>query len=368
MSIPNYTFHSLQNRSNATYTARVEMFSSNNLIKKNNLLHSTSRVKIFLFTMLIFLCSLIVFVDYNLMISKSADANFTAQYTKKPDSLFTSFTFGCSGREFKDCPSNAQIQSGPWVMGSWTDDETNWLQNFSSDTNANKIPLIYNYIIAGMGRADWGLADCNVNNSNNLCQNGANYVRSHVNEIKQKYLEMAQNVAKTFGTTKPILLYMEPDYYQYYNSQGQQNPLSMQESWNIMNTLVAQTKNILPNAYFVMDVSPWASDLASWAIGFRGFDFGGLVGRQFPADGENKTNQIDGKTYAELSKDVGMKLIVDTSFGVAGVLNSFDYSWTPRSTLQILYPKGVVAVLEPGGTQIDYYTGLINSFKANPVT
>jgi hypothetical protein len=279
---------------------------------------------------------------------------------QRPNPLFSNFSFGCSYNNFDGCPGNSQIQSGPWVLDSWNDGNSNWLKNF--DKSSNDIPYIYNYVIAGMAKKDWGLADCNVRNYDNLCQKGADYIRNNLPTINQRYGEIAQNIAQIWGINKPILMHMEPDFYQYYSDSHQQNPLSIQESWNIMNSIVRNIKNILPNAYFVLDTSSWASNLAYWSSGFQGFSYAGLVGKRFAADGDDSSNEIDGKTYSEISSMTGLRLIVDTSYGIGGDPNNFDFSWTVKQTLQDRFSDGVVAILEPGNKQNQYYSNLISNY------
>ncbi|GAB4149032.1 MAG: hypothetical protein OHK0017_12390 [Patescibacteria group bacterium] len=280
--------------------------------------------------------------------------------------LFQNMSFGCAADSFYDCPVQSQVVAGPWVLNTWQDYHTQWLNNFKSPENNGKIPYIYAYIIAGMARNDWGTQDCNVSETNNLCQNGASYLQSHVDQIDQAYQNMAYRIRENWGVDKPVLIHMEPDYFQYL-SNSQSTPESgcgnswQSKLWQYMNRWVVGIKTILPNAKMVMDISPWNNDLSGWSAGFEGFDYAGVTGKRFAADGI-----IDGKSYAQLSQMTGKKLIVNGAYGVGGAMNSFDYSWTPRQTLTDRWHDGVVVVMQ-SQDQKDYYNELIRTYSVDKI-
>ncbi len=284
-----------------------------------------------------------------------------------PGPAFSRFSFGCAAEDFYACPKNADTAVGPWVLGQWQTYHTNWLNNFKTNESKNTIPYIHTYIIAGLARSEWGLQDCNVGSNNTLCQKGADYIRNRSDKINQTYIDVAKSIKTNWGTSRPLLMHLEPDFYQYHNDSQQQNKLSLQESWDRLNLISQSIKGILPNAHLVLDISPWNSELATWSRGFQGFSYGGMVGKSFPADGVNGSNTIDGKTYRQMYQQVNLPLIVDTAYGAGGGLTSFDWSWTPRQTLTDRYYDGVAAIIQPGYQHTDYYSGLINEFKLNPI-
>jgi hypothetical protein len=274
--------------------------------------------------------------------------------------LFPNFSFGYSTEEYDFGPNNAKVVAGPWILDGWKSWHSNWSKNF----NGNKqIPYFHFYMIGGMARHDGGLQDCNVGAENTLCKQGANYIRNNQEAIGNNYIDVARQIGNEFGT-KPVLIHMEPDFYQYHSDLEQQNPLSTEESWNLMNNWTAKIKEVLPSAVLVMDVSPWNSDLAGWSSGFQNFTYAGLVGKVFAAD-----QAIDGKTYAQISALTGKKLIVNTAHVAGGAPAGFNYSWTPRQTIADRWNDGVVAVLESVVSQgdKDYYQKLIKDFTASPV-
>lgn len=275
--------------------------------------------------------------------------------------LLSQFNLGCAADNFSSCTTNSQIVAGPWVLSSWQEYHSQWLNNFKSTSNLARTPYIYSYIIAGMARSDWGLQDCNMSTTNNLCQRGAVYIRSNQSRIDQAYRQMAENLRNEWGTSRPLLLHMEPDFYQYFNDVNQAQPLTQAESWQFMNSWVAGIKSVLPNAVLVMDVSPWNQNLAGWSSGFTGFDYAGMVGKRFAAD-----QAIDGKTYQQMFQMTGKKLIVNGTYAAGGAMNSFDFSWTPRQTLQDRWNDGVAAIIQ-SPDQRDYYSSLIQSFQNLPI-
>ena len=73
------------------------------------------------------------------------------------------------------------------------------------------------------------------------------------------YHSFAQGFAACYGTTRPIIFEMEPDFYQYTytGSTGQTQPWTYAQAGQIMGQFVGAMKPTLPNALFSMDISPW---------------------------------------------------------------------------------------------------------------
>ncbi len=289
------------------------------------------------------------------------------------DGVFSSLTYGTSNdvshwkNNYFDSPKNSKIVSGGWVLESWKSWHTDWLKKFTLKENADKIPMMYIYTVAGKARASQGLQDCNVGAKVTLCQNGANFLRNNYKNITQEYTNTAQKIKTIYGDKKPILLQMEPDFYQYHNQYGQQNPLTNQEAWNIMNTWTDSIKSILPNARLVMDVSPWGNDLQTWSSGFRNFTYAGLVGRDYPASGEKKTaDGVWGKTYSQISQLTGKQLILNTAHGPAGVFLPYDTTWENTELIKSRFKDGVIAVIQPPNAN-ERYTNYISRYSKNPI-
>lgn len=77
----------------------------------------------------------------------------------------------------------------------------------------NKIPLFYAYVIAFEGRSKAGLQDCDSGQTPTLCVGGANFIRNNRAALVAKYTEHATAIANKYGTSKPIVFVMEPDFW-----------------------------------------------------------------------------------------------------------------------------------------------------------
>jgi Cellulose binding domain len=267
----------------------------------------------------------------------------------KTISLLDSFTYGVSV-ESEAIPTTPRLVSGPWVVGDWRSNNSQFLGQFSSTANSNKIPYQYLYVVAGKARTDWGLQDCNVGYPVNqtLCYNGANYIRSNKEFINNSYISIANNIKNTYGVNKDIVLHIEPDFYQYTNKNQNGGGLSYAEAHSIMNQWTTSIKSILPNSALVLDISPWNKDLANWSAGFRNYDYAGMVGKRFSPYGDGTVAAgIDGQTYKSMSTSTAKKLIIDDSHGVGGAWLGFNYDWGNTQVVQSRISDGIIAVLQP---------------------
>lgn len=81
-------------------------------------------------------------------------------------------------------------------------------------TSTGKMPAFYAYIIAFEGRTHAGLSDCDVNpNGPNLCNGGACYIQNNRAYLVGRYAHQASQIASRYGSNKPVLFLMEPDYW-----------------------------------------------------------------------------------------------------------------------------------------------------------
>jgi hypothetical protein len=138
---------------------------------------------------------------------------------------------------------------------------------------AGKTPVIYSYIIAFTLRNQFGLQDCNVGTPN-LCESGASRLRDAAvkNSILAVYEDYAKGTATDWGTQKPVVWLMEPDFYQYAQPGSQSgNPLSFSEASKLMNELIDKVKSHLPNAIFSLDISPWTTDQGQTQAYYKSF-------------------------------------------------------------------------------------------------
>lgn len=286
--------------------------------------------------------------------------------------LFQNFSFGFAHLQENPFPlgagpASAQLASGPWVLTNWENGfHSTWLETFKpGGSNAGTVPYVYMYLVAGLARAELGLQDCNVGTPN-LCQNGANYLRQNRTFITQRYRDVAGQIASEWGSQAPILIHIEPDFFQYaqtFNTQ-QQNPLSVSEAQAIMNEWIAAIKSALPNAQIVLDVSPWNPDLAGWFSGMNldQVSYVGLVGKTFPAN----NSVIDANRYSDMFAATGKQIIVNTTYGPGGWSAGYQYAWDNRTNLEAVAAAGVIAVIQPPQPTA-HFESIIQSFIANPV-
>ncbi len=129
----------------------------------------------------------------------------------------------------------------------------------SGSALAGKVPVIVAYVAAFYAKRHNGLCDCNVTScgtNNDLCHYGAADISNNMTNIVNIYKSYAQGFASCFGTTRPIVFEMEPDFYQYTISL-QSQPWTFSQAGQIMSQFVNGMKAYLPNAAFSMDISPW---------------------------------------------------------------------------------------------------------------
>jgi hypothetical protein len=263
----------------------------------------------------------------------------------------------------------AKLVSGPWVLNGWQEQNTQWLTALTSQTNQSKMPYIYLYIVAGSVREDLGIQDCNVGTdpSKTLCKAGADYVRNNSDKILNRYKAAANKIKEIYGTSKTILLHVEPDFYQYNSNSQNNGGLTSEQAGNTINRWTDSIKNILPNAKLVMDISPWNTDIVGWSSMFRNFDFAGLVGKRFDPSGDGSVpNGIDGKTYKQLSDMTGKNLIINDAHGAGGAYLNYNKNWERKDLIDARWQDGVVAVLQ-SPTDLKAFNAFVDSYNVAAV-
>ena len=78
---------------------------------------------------------------------------------------------------------------------------------------SSKIPVFYAYIIAFQARKDRNLQDCDVAPSNNLCYQGANYIRQNRQLLVNRYGHQASKIAERLGPNSVAVFLIEPDFW-----------------------------------------------------------------------------------------------------------------------------------------------------------
>ena len=209
-----------------------------------------------------------------------------------------------------------------------------------------KTPVYYSYIIAFTARRDWGLQDCNVGTPN-LCQQGAQYIRTQWPRITGQYEKYASGTARIWGTSKPIIWLMEPDYYQFASSSQQGGGLTFAELGQKMAELVAIIKRNLPNAIISMDISPWNTNQSGWYGSFKmaDFSFVNTSGGGTEAN-SSKIRNTDPATWRGIFDISGKAIIADDGYGVAGASTGHDPTWDDPSNLNARIADGVIAITQ----------------------
>lgn len=249
------------------------------------------------------------------------------------------------------CPSNVDIVTSPWIITDYEAYHTTWLNFFNLPQNQNKTPYIHTYIMAGLARRDWGLQDCNVDPVVNLCWRGATYIRQNSQSILNKYQSVANSIAQNL-TTDNVYIHIEPDYFQY-TADTQENPLTNQEAWNLMNQVTTIFKNTVPQAKLVMDISAWNYSMSNWCSGFENFDYGGLVGNYFSSNVAPA-----GQSYSKIVNDCGYELIVNTAHGVGGAFHPYNPTWEVNN-------QGVHAIIQ-SPLEKNRYQQFLTTIKNQP--
>lgn len=221
----------------------------------------------------------------------------------------------------------------------------------------NLVPVIVAYVSAFyVKRHHANLCDCNVftcgetdGRPNDLCNFGAQYVKQDVDKIVQVYRNYAKGYADCYGTTRPIVFEMEPDWYQYTDD-TQVSPMSNAEAGMIMTRYVDAIKESLPNAYFSMDISPWVDDNGatngqSWYSNFdmTKFTFINTSGGNTQANTDKIRDKND-MTWSGVSQVTGKAILADTGYGAAGVSAGHDANWDSVDNVNQRLDDGVVTI------------------------
>ena len=284
---------------------------------------------------------------------------------------------GSSSQVFSQCrfhfgTIDSKAKSGGTAMISQLDFFTpGWMMNESFDQQyvcdegkagaalGSQVPVIVTYIAANYVKKHNGLCDCNVTTcgaNNDLCHQGAQLISQNLTAIVNAYKSYSQGYANCYGTTRPIVFEMEPDWYQYTGSSQSQRWTGAQAG-QIMAQLVAALKTSLPNARFSIDASPWVGDAngagngadngAWWYSNFNMslFTFVNTSGGGTNANTPNirSSNKM---TWAGLSQVTGKPILADTGYGANGVSAGHDANWDVVSNLNARINDGVLSIAQ----------------------
>lgn len=220
-----------------------------------------------------------------------------------------------------------------------------------------QVPVIVAYVSAFYVKRHHGnLCDCNVpecgqtdGKPNDLCHFGSQHIQQDLAAIVGVYENYAQGYADCYGTTRPIIFEMEPDFYQYTESK-QGDPMTKQEAGSILGQFVEAIQKHLPNAYFSIDISPWVDDNGQsngkdWYSNFdlTKFTFINTSGGNTLGASE-KIRPDNHMTWAGVSQVTGKGILADTGYGANGVSAGHDANWDDVTNLNARIADGVVSL------------------------
>jgi len=220
---------------------------------------------------------------------------------------------------------------------------------------ANQVPVIVAYVAAFYVKRHSGLCDCNVTTcgaNNDLCHLGAADINSNLTNIINVYKSYAQGLASCYGTTRPLIFEMEPDFYQYTlaGTSGQTQPWTAAQAGTIMSQFVNAIKASLPNAVFSMDISPWVAPSdgkdngATWYANFDMSLFTFINTSGGSTDAATAKIRGDAMTWAGVSQVTGKPILADTGYGVNGGSAGADPAWDTPANINARMADGVVSI------------------------
>jgi hypothetical protein len=220
-----------------------------------------------------------------------------------------------------------------------------------------QVPVIVAYVSAFYVKRHHGnLCDCNVNECgqtdgkpNDLCHFGSQYIQQDLAAIIGVYESYAKGYAECYGTTRPIVFEMEPDFYQYTDT-TQGDPMTKAEAGEILGQFVSAIQKHLPNAYFSIDISPWVDDNGqtngqNWYSHFdlSKFTFANTSGGN-TLGASAKIRADNHMTWAGVSQVTGKAVLADTGYGANGVSAGHDANWDDVNNLNARIADGVISL------------------------
>ena len=217
----------------------------------------------------------------------------------------------------------------------------------------NLVPVVVSYIAAGYVKRHHNLCDANVSgcSGGDLVKNGAQYIAQDWSAILTEYKSFAAGYASCWGTTRPIIFEMEPDWYQYTIS-NQTAPWSAAQAGSRMTELVDALKASLPNARFSLDVSPWvdANGSDNGRAWYSNFDMSLFTFVNTSGGGTNanttKIRSSNEMTWSGLNSVTGKPILADTGYGANGMSAGHDPNWDAVANVNSRISDGVISIAQ----------------------
>ncbi|HEY4104337.1 MAG TPA: hypothetical protein VGM44_10615 [Polyangiaceae bacterium] len=270
-----------------------------------------------------------------------------------------------------------------WLQANTFDHKSVCDETKSGAAFANQVPVMVSYIAAAHVKSlDKTVCDCNVTTSpcvaaNDLCHVGAQRIQQDFTDIVNAYKSYSSGFAACYGTTRPIVFEMEPDWYQYTVTTTQSQAWTPQQAGQMMGQLVAALKTSLPNAVFSIDVSPWVGSNGTdngkaWYANFdmTQFTFVNTSGGGTNANTE-KIRSSNNMTWSGLNQVTGKPILADTGYGANGQAVGEDPLWDMASNINARIADGVVSISQYNpnsnwGSTISGLRSQLNTPKTNP--
>jgi hypothetical protein len=265
------------------------------------------------------------------------------------------FHFGTTDGIAKNNPSLIQQLDffTPGWMGSVSDTfDMQYVCDYTKagGTFANQVPAVVAYLAAFYVKRHHNLKDCNAPGSQqDLCQVGAGFISQDLANIVAAYESFATGFAGCYGTTRPIIFMMEPDFYQYTIS-NQSQPWTGPQAGQIMSQLVGAIKKHLPNAVFSMDISPWVApndgqdNGQQWYANFDMTQFTFINTSGGSTSASTAKIRGDMMTWGGVNQVTGKPIMADTGYGVNGSSAGPDPAWDSAANINARIADGVVSI------------------------
>jgi hypothetical protein len=254
----------------------------------------------------------------------------------------------------------------------------------ANGTFPNQVPVIVAYVAAFYVKRHAGLSDCGAapgGATTDLCHQGAAAIQTNLAAIVNVYRSFSQGFANCWGTTRPIIFEMEPDFYQYTytGSTGQTQPWTYAQAGQIMGQFVGALKSALPNALFSMDISPWVStnnntgsngsdNGANWYSNFDMTQFTFINTSGGSTDASGPKIRGNAMTWAGVSRATGKPILADTGYGFNGSSAGPDPAWDSATNINARMLDGVVSISQynPTATWGTTIAGIRSQLHAPP--
>lgn len=153
-----------------------------------------------------------------------------------------------------------------------------------------KTPVLYAYFIGSMAKEQWNLQDCRSKASPNLCQKGAEFIRTKRSEIVNRYKQFANETARLIGQSSESIWLIEPEFWQYYGEHQQSNGALNGQYMRELYDMIAQAIRCeLPNARLAWNI-PSELDESSFQIWWSFFQTSQFIDYIYTNDGQTRAS------------------------------------------------------------------------------